>query len=321
MREIRYIKDKEDWDATLKKNKYLAANFTATWCGPCKAIKPTVDELYKKPEYKKIEFVRIDTDTVPEVCSQFKVSSIPTFIFFEQKKEVDRATNNLPSLLMESLRNLADRAKNDPSVQERSSLVLAPVAKEVQKFIPGGFEILNDTINLGDTVALNFMPLLKGNSEAKDVFRQDTKVKSLIYTDADSQGLFFVRLNNISKVHSILIRLAKLLPSDAYQLDEDAIENESQPPSLIKVWANKPSVMSFDEAAGNTNAQNITEMESAEADSWYEVKLKYVRFQSVQTLNIFIDGEDGDSHTIIEKILLVGISGSQAKSHSINSEE
>lgn len=71
-------------------NKYLVLNFTASWCGPCKAIKPLVDQTYDKLTH--MELARVDLDTQPELASQFKVSSIPTFVFLENKVEVDRVT-------------------------------------------------------------------------------------------------------------------------------------------------------------------------------------------------------------------------------------
>lgn len=321
MREIRYIRDRDDWNQTIEKNKYLVVNFTATWCGPCNAIKPFVNELYQKPEYRKLEFVRVDTDTVPDVCNQYEVQSIPTFIFLELKKEVERLTSNIPHQLPEKLNSFAEKASKDTSVGERSSLSLSNVLKEVKQYVPSGFELLNDTIHFGDSVALNCMSLDKKNSDVKNILRLDAKGNCAVYTDADSQGLFFVQLNNISKVHSILLKLRKPEHSESFELDEDEMNSETQLPSIIKVWANKPSILSFDDASGDSNAQNITQIESVDASGWYEVKLKYVRFQSVQTLNIFIDGENEDNHTIIEKIVLVGLSGSLAKSQPINTDD
>lgn len=319
MSEIKYIKSKAEWNAILEKNKFVLANFTASWCGPCKAIKPFIDTLYKKKEYSKIEFVRIDVDDCKDIASDYSITSIPTIVILELKKEVSRINGNIPQSLPEKLDELAQRANGDSSVGARASQ--ASIPKEIESFIPNGFEILNDSINNGETVALNLMPLLKQNTDVKNILRSDPSVKPTAYTDADSQGLLFVHFNNISKVHSILIHLAKPVASDRTVLDEDELENESQPPCLVKVWANKPSILSFDDAAADSNAQNITKIEDTEVPGWFEVKLKYVRFQSVQTLNIFIDGEDEDCHTIIDKIYIIGVRGDATKSQPINSEE
>lgn len=321
MREIKYIKDVADWNKTIEANKYLLANFTASWCGPCKFIKPFVDQLYQKDEYKKIEFVRIDTDTVPDVCTQFGISGIPSFVLLKLGKEIDRVTGDFQADLPLALSKLAQKAAGDASVEQRASSVQSAVFKDVQKFIPNGFELLNNIIHFGDSVALNIMALQKNNDDIKNVLRENPKGDATVYTDADSQGLFFVQLNNISKVHSILLKLSKPQAGENTNLDAEELEDECQHPSVVKVWANKPSILSFDDAAGDTNAQNVTKIEAADLPGWYEVKLKYVRFQSVQTLNIFVDGEDEDNHTVIEQILLVGVGGDSAKSQPINTDD
>lgn len=319
MTEIKYIKSRAEWNATIDRNKFVLANFTASWCGPCKAIKPFIDTLYKKKDYKKIEFVRIDVDDCKDIASEFSITSIPTIVILELKKEVDRINSGIPQLLPQKLDELAKKANSDTSSGVRGSQV--SLSKDIEQLVPNGFEILNDSINNDETVTLNLMPLLRNNSDVKSIFRTEPAVKPTAYTDADSQAMLFVQFNNISKVHSILIHLTKPEASDCTVLDEDELETECQPPSLVKVWANKPSILSFDEASSDNSAQNITKVEVAEIPGWFEIKLKYVRFQSVQTLNIFIDGVDEDSHTIIDSIYFVGIRGDATKNQPINSEE
>lgn len=42
---------------------------------------------------------------------------------------------------------------------------------------------------------------------------------------------------------------------------------------------------------------------------WYEIKLKYVRFQKVSSIDLFIDGDDDELHTLIDKIVIIGVDG------------
>ena len=46
-----------------------------------------------------------------------------------------------------------------------------------------------------------------------------------------------------------------------------------------------------------------------------------MRFQNVQNLNIFVDGADEDSHTIIEKIVIIGLTGESTEHTAIQQEE
>ena len=56
-------------------------DFYATWCGPCKALGPIIDEV--SAEYEgKVDFYRIDIDKSEDVAGAFGIQSVPTLIFF-----------------------------------------------------------------------------------------------------------------------------------------------------------------------------------------------------------------------------------------------
>jgi thiol-disulfide isomerase/thioredoxin len=60
--------------------------FTAEWCGPCKKTRPIVEEMKKEG----FEFQIIDADYEQLLVKRFEIKSIPTFILFENEKEVYR---------------------------------------------------------------------------------------------------------------------------------------------------------------------------------------------------------------------------------------
>jgi thioredoxin 1 len=59
--------------------------FTADWCGPCKMVRPIVEELKSEGFFIQI----IDVDTEIELAQKFKIKSIPTFILFEDQNEIN----------------------------------------------------------------------------------------------------------------------------------------------------------------------------------------------------------------------------------------
>jgi thioredoxin len=64
--------------------------FTADWCGPCKKVRPIVEELSR--DQSEVKFQIIDVDSEGELTRRFEVKSIPTFILIEDGKEVNRVT-------------------------------------------------------------------------------------------------------------------------------------------------------------------------------------------------------------------------------------
>jgi thioredoxin len=64
--------------------------FTADWCGPCKKVRPIVDELSR--DQSEVKFQIIDVDSEGEFARSFEVKSIPTFILIEDGKQINRIT-------------------------------------------------------------------------------------------------------------------------------------------------------------------------------------------------------------------------------------
>ena len=64
--------------------------FTADWCGPCKKVRPIVEELSR--DQSEVKFQIIDVDSEGEFARNFEVRSIPTFILIEDGKQINRIT-------------------------------------------------------------------------------------------------------------------------------------------------------------------------------------------------------------------------------------
>ncbi len=67
----------------------VLVDFWAPWCGPCRALAPTIDQLAS--EYAgKVKIVKLNTDENPESAVKFRINSIPNLIFFKGGKPVNQ---------------------------------------------------------------------------------------------------------------------------------------------------------------------------------------------------------------------------------------
>ena len=62
-------------------------DFWATWCGPCRAMMPVVEQIANESE-GKIKVCKVNVDEEPELASKFDVMSIPTFVAIENGKVI-----------------------------------------------------------------------------------------------------------------------------------------------------------------------------------------------------------------------------------------
>lgn len=98
---VKQIRDKEELQNVMKAagDNLVVVDFFATWCGPCKIIKPKVDELSAELKQDKVVIVKVDVDEVEELTNDYGISSMPTFILLKKGEKVDEMTGtNLDKL-------------------------------------------------------------------------------------------------------------------------------------------------------------------------------------------------------------------------------
>lgn len=72
----------------LRSEQPVLVDFWASWCGPCMALAPTIDEIANEQTQVKVGKVNVDDE--PELSRQYRIMSIPTLILFKDGEPVRR---------------------------------------------------------------------------------------------------------------------------------------------------------------------------------------------------------------------------------------
>ncbi len=78
----------DEFRAFLKAKPSMVVDFYAAWCGPCKIIGPKFNAL--APKYPTVCFAKVDADELEELCNEYNVANLPTFLTFRNGKVVKK---------------------------------------------------------------------------------------------------------------------------------------------------------------------------------------------------------------------------------------
>ena len=78
-------------------------HFTATWCQPCKALTPVMDEI--RSENRTVGYQKIDIDDNPAIAQHYGVRAVPTIIFEKNGSVVQQVVGAQPKSYYQSLIN------------------------------------------------------------------------------------------------------------------------------------------------------------------------------------------------------------------------
>ncbi|KAI7757178.1 hypothetical protein M8C21_008043 [Ambrosia artemisiifolia] len=107
---VTVITTKDAWNQKLSEaktqSKIVIANFSASWCGPCKSISTLYIELSEK--HPSLMFLTIDVDELPELSTQWDVKATPTFFFLKDGQQIDKVVGANKPELQEKLTAIVD---------------------------------------------------------------------------------------------------------------------------------------------------------------------------------------------------------------------
>ena len=78
------LKSVEQFDELVKGSKPVLVDFGATWCGPCRMLKPELEELSE--ETNEFEIVSVDVDEFGVLAGRHNVNAVPTLFLYKEGK-------------------------------------------------------------------------------------------------------------------------------------------------------------------------------------------------------------------------------------------
>lgn len=92
------------FDSIIRGSVPVLVDFSAEWCGPCRMMKPVLEQLKKKME-NKIRIVKIDVDRNSNLASKYNIRSVPTLMLFRDGNVIWSGVGVMTSEYLENVIN------------------------------------------------------------------------------------------------------------------------------------------------------------------------------------------------------------------------
>ncbi len=100
------VNDSNFEEVVIKSDKPVVVDFWAEWCGPCRMIAPSIEDMSKEFSEKAV-VAKCDVDNSPQVAIKYSIRNIPTVLFFKEGKIADKQVGAVPkNVLVDKLKSL-----------------------------------------------------------------------------------------------------------------------------------------------------------------------------------------------------------------------
>ncbi|MBR1632341.1 MAG: thioredoxin [Bacteroidales bacterium] len=98
------IVTENNFDGILASSKVVLVDFWASWCGPCRMLSPTVDDIAAAYE-GKVTVAKCNVDDNEEIAAKYGIRNIPTLLYFKDGELAERSVGLVPRADIESILN------------------------------------------------------------------------------------------------------------------------------------------------------------------------------------------------------------------------
>ncbi|MCI6094838.1 MAG: thioredoxin [Eubacteriales bacterium] len=85
----------DNFDTEIAKDTPILVDFFANWCGPCKMLAGTIEQLAKESD-GSYRVGKVNVDDQPELAARYNVMNIPTLIVFKNGEAVNKTVGVIP---------------------------------------------------------------------------------------------------------------------------------------------------------------------------------------------------------------------------------
>ncbi|KAI0176518.1 DUF1000-domain-containing protein [Hypoxylon sp. FL1284] len=308
------IQSATEFQELLNNSRIVVADFYANWCGPCKQIAPIYEQLAKSLSRPKVAtFVKVNTEGegTLAIARQYGVTNLPTFIVFRDGSVVEKVVGANPKQLQTVVQKLSSDIENAAQGGSSSSSGSGGFTW-TGAALPRGYIDISESIDVRGLELLNsdestFSVRTLFNKSKPTALSKDkaSTEKDWVESDTDEQLLLYTPFNSAIKLHTI--QITSLPPEDGDDDDDDV----PMRPKTLKLFTNRPHNLGFDEADDIEPTQTIEiDEDDWNADGTANIGLRFVRFQNITSLVVFVVDGDGDSEKVrLDRIRLIGESG------------
>jgi len=86
--------EEKNWEEEISTPGIIVADFFADWCGPCKSLAKTLEELSE--ELDSVKFVKINVEDCDSAAEKFGIRNVPTLIIFKDGELKKKSVGSIP---------------------------------------------------------------------------------------------------------------------------------------------------------------------------------------------------------------------------------